>query len=434
MGVPLDGQPFIPNNSLAPQPSRLRQQAAEARASGHTATELATLLRLDSVTVLRSDERSRLVSLLERRVAQWAALGRPIPRALDLRRIDEILAETPGRALSSLAAGPRAARADAERAAGDAWLAIGDRERARDCYQAATHFGAAPSTMSFRLFAAEGRAPAGDTPLVGLEEAIGSLPGPASLPFVQTYLNRGGDDHVTLRIAWSVAHEAGRSTLAARIASRTRGTAGTAEAADTADIADAPPEQKRHVPPAFFEACADPCRWGTWLEGGVTYAARMPSPNARQYLSTHAATTTARRLAAALVEEDPSSAEVRELAASIDAQRGNWDAAEQHLVEMIYFTPARGEGLERAARFWEQFGQARRACATWHRLAVLRDDPTADAWQRVWVCARRDPGIADAAAIRRYLLARVPAAQRAQLETALDQADPLRTATLRSTR
>ena len=119
MGAPLDGRPSIPATTEAPSIPSLRALAVAQRAAGHTALELKALAAIARAERLKADERERVVALLEQRARELLALGRAVPACDDLRELEE-LAPARARALAAL-------HAAAERDAGDAWLAVGDR-------------------------------------------------------------------------------------------------------------------------------------------------------------------------------------------------------------------------------------------------------------------------------------------------------------------
>ncbi len=90
MGTPLNGKPSIPATTEAPSIPSLRALAVAQRAAGHTALELRALHSISRADRLRSDERERLVTLLEQRARELLALGRPVPACADLRDLEEL--------------------------------------------------------------------------------------------------------------------------------------------------------------------------------------------------------------------------------------------------------------------------------------------------------------------------------------------------------
>jgi hypothetical protein len=121
-----------------------------------------------------------------------------------------------------------------------------------------------------------------------------------------------------------------------------------------------------------------------------------------------------------LLAEDPSSPDVRALAALVFGRAQRFGGTERMLMELAYYSPDRATGLARGARIWEALGRRREACAQWIRAARWRDDPTDAAWREAITCTRRDPGAGDWQAIRAYVLARAAPDQRAAITAALD--------------
>jgi tetratricopeptide (TPR) repeat protein len=121
-----------------------------------------------------------------------------------------------------------------------------------------------------------------------------------------------------------------------------------------------------------------------------------------------------------LLAEDPTSPDVLELVALIWGKAGRFGGSERMLMELVYHSPERAAGLARGAAVWERVGRPREACAQWIRAARWRDDPEDPAWRKAYACARRDPGVADATAIRDYVTTRARPERREALVAALE--------------
>jgi hypothetical protein len=121
-----------------------------------------------------------------------------------------------------------------------------------------------------------------------------------------------------------------------------------------------------------------------------------------------------------LLAEDPSSPDVRALAALVFGRAQRFGGTERMLMELAYHSPDRAAGLARGAQIWEKLGRTREACAQWIRAARWRDDPADPTWREAITCTRRDPGAGDWQAIRAYVLARAAPDQRAAIAAALD--------------
>ena len=113
-----------------------------------------------------------------------------------------------------------------------------------------------------------------------------------------------------------------------------------------------------------------------------------------------------------LLDEDPTSPDVLEIAAVIDGLAGRIGGAERKLTDLIYFSADRYLGLVRAATVWQRVGQGRLACVAWLRAARWRDEVDDPAWRQAMDCTRGDPGAGDWRAIRQYVLDRAPADRR----------------------
>jgi hypothetical protein len=185
MGKPLDGHVSIPEGSARVSWPRQRQRAVEARREGQPVIEVGALLALDQAGRLTPEEGARLVTLLRARAADFEARGRAIPLNRDLRTLARLQGPAPAGALG-------AARARIERAAGDAWLAVGALAEAEEAYKQAAALGA--GEMGFRLRAAAGLPPPAGAPLAKLEAAIAELPLRAVPMPAYAYVTRGGTD------------------------------------------------------------------------------------------------------------------------------------------------------------------------------------------------------------------------------------------------
>ena len=166
MGTPLDGRPSVPGRRKNPSWRTLQADAATARLKGQPIAEIPALVALDDLERLEPSNRQRLVTLLERRAAEFGALGRPIPETRDLDRLARL---APARA-----AALRGTHAAAARAAGDEWLAVGALNEARAAYDRAVALGA--RDMDFRVRALSGHPPSSTTTLADLRFEIAALP------------------------------------------------------------------------------------------------------------------------------------------------------------------------------------------------------------------------------------------------------------------
>src|SRR5262249_19605521 len=129
----------------------------------------------------------------------------PIPENRDLR----ILARL-GVGVSPAAVAR--ARAQVERAAGDAWLAVGALPEATEAYHQASALGA--PAVDFRLRAVAALPPPPETPLPELEEAIAELPLRVIPLLASSYLARGGTAPPTLERSLAAAKQEGMTALA----------------------------------------------------------------------------------------------------------------------------------------------------------------------------------------------------------------------------
>jgi hypothetical protein len=435
MGAPLDGRPSIPATTAAPSITSLRALAVAQRAAGHTALELKALETIARAERLKPDERARVIVLLEQRARELLALGRAVPACEDLRELEE-LAPARARALARL-------HAAAERDAGDAWLAIGDAGRAREAYQIAASLGAVET--DFRL-AAAAQPPARVEPGAA-ERAVLELPLRAVPPYAEIYLDGGAAAGVietdpavrraALERAWRAARQEKIRPLAERLhallAAADQGApppgappvllGATPSAQGLADaLLDAPAAPAVRAPPG------DPAALEDWVVGTASISTRLlPLLEApEQKLETGATAALlapgdrSRRWVELLLEEDPTSPDVLELAAVVDALAGRIGGSERKLVDLVYFSPDRYQGLVRAAGIWERVGQVRHSCAAWLRAARWRDEPDDPAWGRAIACMRRDAGAGDWRPVLRYVLDRTPPERRAAVAAALD--------------
>jgi hypothetical protein len=112
MGSPLDGRASIPGTTARRSWKEQRAEAARARAAGEAVHELAALLALDEVDRLLPEHRPRLVWLLERRAADFHALGRAVAESRDLERLARV---SPAHGAGLLGERAAAARARATR-------------------------------------------------------------------------------------------------------------------------------------------------------------------------------------------------------------------------------------------------------------------------------------------------------------------------------
>jgi len=431
MGSPLDGRPSIPPTRKNLSYKGERAAAAAARARGETILELRALLVLDELERLEPDGRERLVTLLERRAAEFRALGRAIPESRDLDRLAHL---APARA-----AGLLGEHAAAARAAGDAWLAVGAIPEARAAYERAAALGA-PDT-GFRLAALAGRPPPATTTLAELRAEIAALPLRAVPPLGIAYVSRGGRDRATLARALAAARQQNVESLAARLedASReaeTPGLAGGGADAGTADAgegaapdAGAADEAGAGAPgadaspsDAVFDASAPvPLGLDGWMLAGVTVEARL-FPLIAAHPEVLDDVERAVTWVDLLLGEDETSPRVLALAAVVFGRAARFGGTERMLMELAYATPDRADGLARGAEIWEQLGRRREACAQWVRAARWRDEPEDPTWHEAIACTRRDPGVGDWREIRSYVLRRARPERRAALSATLASA------------
>ena len=402
MGSPLDGHPSIPPSSAKLSYKEQRAVAARARANGQTVLELRALIALDDIERLTPADEARLATLLERRAAELFSLGWPIPESRDLERLARL---APARG-----AGLLGERAEAARAAGDAWLGLGAIDEARAAYERATALGA--TDMGFRVRALWGHPPPETTTLAELRVAIGALPLRAVPAFAEAYVAQDGADVPTLTRGLAAARQEHREGLATRLTDALRA-AGATDTTATAGSAAVPPARP-------FTVTAQPSAdLEHWLLGGPTLSARL-LPLARARPDVLDDVDRAVGWVDLLLAEDDLSPDVLELAALVFGRAGRFGGTERMLMELTYATPDRAAGLARAARVWERLGRAREACVQWIRSARWRDQPDDPTWRTAITCARREPGVADWRELRGYVLARARPDQRAALAASLD--------------
>jgi len=393
LGEPLGGKPAIPPSSQAKTVAQHRAEADDARARGDRVAEIAALDALERRGALRAEEERRLVDLLALRARDWAALGRPIPLAGDLRHI---IALAPARTLP-LAPRLRAA----ERAAGDLWLGLGEISRADAEYRAAQKLGA--DSMDIRFRAVWGASVA-DLDSDALQRALAQLPERALAPFSKQYLDAGGTEPRLLRRAWSAARTYGPPALRARLEALPQSASFMGdEAVPKANEREALFLAEAAKLPRPTALPAD----GDLLSTGPTLA-RALLPAAAAFPQLLAPGPRARLWAQRLLAEDPTSPDSLEVAALIDARAGRLGGAEQKLADLVFFSVDRATGYQRAAQVWNQVGDVRRECWAWDhatRVAPL-DDPR---WCSLLACARRDPGGVDPDAVAARIREQAPA-------------------------
>jgi tetratricopeptide (TPR) repeat protein len=423
MGAPLDGQPSIPATRKNLSFKEQRVAAATARTKGQTVFELGALLVLDDLERLLPEQRERLAGLLERRAIEFHALGRAIPESRDLARLARL---APARG-----AGLLGERASAERAAGDAWLAIGATEEARAAYEWATQLGA--TDMDFRVRALWGHPPPETTTLAELRVAIQALPLRAVPPLALAYVTHGGSERATLARSLAAARQEKLEGLAVRVGDALRGAAsepqgdfvdgggpsdgGTSDAApEDAAVAARPTDAFTIDVPAPTPVPGD---LDAWVLRGTTVSARLV-PIIRTHPDVLGDVPRAVGWVDLLLAEDETSPEILELAALVFGRAARFGGTERMLMELAYATPDRAEGLARGAAVWERLGRGREACAQWIHAARWRDDAEDPTWRKAISCARRDPGAGDWREIRKYVLGRARPERRAALAATLD--------------
>jgi hypothetical protein len=427
MGSPKDGRVSVPASRKNPSWRALQVDATTARARGETIYEIPALVALDDLQRLPPAHRERLVDLLERRAAEFRALGRPVPEWRDLDRLARL---EPARA-----AGLRGYHAYAARAAGDESLAIGALDDARAAYDRAVALGA--PDMEFRMRVLLGHGPPPTVSLAELRFEVAALPLRVVPPIGLAYVARGGRDRETLARTLAAARQEKQDALATSAWAALRQVEATGNAYDP-DAADAGAREAAGdgPPPPSDTPGADagqdgdagapvpvPANLYAWTLAGVTVEARLfPLLEAHPELLDDV--VRAVWWVDLLLDEDPTSARVLELAAVVFGRAGRYGGTERMLMELAYATPDRALGLARGAEIWERLGRGREACAQWIRAARWRDDPDDPTWRKAVTCARRDPGAGDWREIRDYVLARARPERRAELAASLDAPSP----------
>jgi tetratricopeptide (TPR) repeat protein len=417
MGAPFNGQPSIPPTTVSRSWRQQQREAARAKVAGEAALELNALLALEQVQRLLPEHGPRLAALLGQRAEELRRAGRAVPESRDLERL--------ARFEPKVGASLRPARAAAARGSGDAWLAIGDIQRARAAYELARGLGAADTDV--RFVALWGHPPPETTPLAELRAAIMTLPLRALPPFAGVYLSRGGTDEAVLARGLAAARQEGQESLAVRLAAALEARraaeadggvpdGGGAVAVEAEPAAASPREYAPPGVPVYPPVRADLDRW---MVTGASVAARLV-PVARAHPETMEDLSKALRWVDLALDEDPTSPDVLELAAVTFGRARRFGGTERMLVELVYQTPDRAAGHERAARVWEGLGRGREACVSWLRAARWRDVPDDPTWRTAIACARANPGVADPREIRDYVLARAAPARRAAVAEALD--------------
>jgi len=391
LGDPLGGRPAIPPTSRAQTVAEHRRALGAAHDVGNRVTELAELRALEDRGALTSGEEKRLVELLTLRIRDWTALGRPIPLAEDLRHVIDL---RPSRAQ------PLSARLrNAEIAAGDAWLGLGENARAEQEYRAAEKLGA--DVMDFRFRAVWGASVA-DLDDGTIERALAQLPVRVLGPFTVQYLDRGGAKPRLLRRSWLAARVFGPPALRARLEALPSPERFEAEPSKTNDRGAVEVAEGGKPPSSGLAAPPD----SDLLFGGATLA-RALLPLAAAFPTLLAPGPRSRTWSERLIAEDPTSPDSFEVAALIDARAGRLGGAEQKLGELVFFSADRAAAYERAAHVWERVGQVRRACAAWDRATRVGavDDPR---WCDLLACVKQQPGAADPDVVADHIRARAP--------------------------
>ncbi|MES1206240.1 MAG: hypothetical protein ABUS79_09915 [Pseudomonadota bacterium] len=395
LGETRDGVPVIPASSRVETVAKHRRKLIEAGQRGEKVVELAELAALEERGALHAPERKRFVELLRERAHDWAALGRPVPLAADLRHL--IVLE-PARA-RAVAPSLRSAT----RAAGDFWLAIGENARAEEEYRRAERMGA--DRMVYRFRAAWGASP-GDLEPAVLEQALAELPERTLAPFATAYLDGGGAQPRALRRAWRAARVYGPPRLRARIESMPVAASFIAGVGGGGGVALPAPRASKPADAASSARGVDVPGAGDNLFGGPTLARRLV-PLAPVFPELTAPGLRSRDWADRLMAEDPTAPDSLEVAALIDARAGRADGAARKLGDLVFYSADRAAGYARAARVWERAGEGRRGCLAWKRATHFgaADDPR---WCDLLACARREPGATDPELVVRYIREQAP--------------------------
>jgi len=408
MGAPLDGTPSIPRGVAHFTVAQRRAEVVAARAAGRTVIELRELDALDQAERLSAAERDRLFDLLVQRAEEFHGLGRAVPRCEDLRRAT-LLVPARGKALQTV-------RVLSERDAGDAWLAIGDGTRAANAYREADALGALD--VGFRLMGTRNDVAPEVLAIPDLAQAIAALPLRAIPPFAQAYVAGGGDHLPTLRRALAAARQERKGALAADVqAAITRLDESTGTAHEDVAVGAESSRTALAANPSDIEPL--PRDLPQYVLAGASLSARL-----LPLLATHPELlqpdARARLWVDLLVAEDPTSPDVQEVAALVDGLAGRFGGAERKLLDLVFYSPDRYQGMVRTAVVWERVGRLRDACGQRVRAARWRDDPEDPMWRAAIACTRRDPGAGDWRGIRQYVLERAPADRRAAIAASLD--------------
>ena len=118
LGAPLDPRGSIPATTKSETVADHRRNRNAAAARGEKVLELAELNALEDRGALSDSERARFIELLRERARDWAALGRPVPLAEDLRhlaRLESGARPCPGPGAADVPAGRRRLLAGAGR-------------------------------------------------------------------------------------------------------------------------------------------------------------------------------------------------------------------------------------------------------------------------------------------------------------------------------
>lgn len=421
MGSPLDGRPSIPAGVAFSTANQRRAEVVEARGGGRTVLELRALGALEAAERLSAAERDRLFDLLVQRADEFNGLGRAIPRCEDLRRAAE-LAPKRGKGLQMI-------RAHAERDAGDAWLGIGDRTRAADAYRRADALGSLD--LSFRLMATREDAAPEVLPVPDLAQAIEVLPLRAVPRFAAAYVAAGGEHLPTLERSLAAARQEGQGRLGAdvrrviaRVTEVAAAEAAEADATVTGSVAGTagavrPDGQATAVIKTAAPAAPLPPDFDRWVLTGAALSSRLLPllPTHPELMESEARV---RFWVELLLAEDPGSPAALETAALADGLAGRFGGTERRLMDLVYHSPDRYQGMVAAATIWERVGRARDACVQRVRAARWRDDPEDPIWRAVIACTRRDPGAGDWRGIREYVLEKAAPERRAAVAASLD--------------